>query len=40
MALFMLGFISCYALMASLYIMMISNRNNNGNRFAPSRWRD
>ena len=36
MALFMLGFVSCYALMASIYIMMISNRNDR--RPFPARW--
>jgi hypothetical protein len=39
MALFMLGFISCYAFLASIYIMMISNRNNQSNNL-PSRWRE
>lgn len=38
MALFMLGFVSCYALMASLYIMMISNRNNGFRRPSPAKW--
>lgn len=40
MAMFMLGFVCNYAFLATIYIIINLNRNNNNGHVVPQKWRD